>query len=161
MHPSCKPTSVRQNHKQTPSEMLYVNLHPINLSTVPIYELKNKYPKRVALAIKYLYILSPWLRDEACSAVGLKYLAAELHRLTGRYDNPTPEPVPSTSQGLRIGTLYQTREGWILLTVETEVNGDSKRTNERGPLLVGSLGLSCRYKRYLFCLGCSSWPNSK
>ncbi len=35
------------------------------------------------------------------------------------------------------------REGWPLLTVETEVNGDSKSTNERGPSLVGSLELSC------------------
>jgi hypothetical protein len=25
----------------------------------------------------------------------------------------------------------ETREGWPLLTVETEVNGDSRRTNER------------------------------
>jgi hypothetical protein len=38
----------------------------------------------------------------------------------------------------------ETREGWPLLTVETEVNGDSKSTNERGPSLVGSLCLSCR-----------------
>ena len=35
----------------------------------------------------------------------------------------------------------ETREGWPLLTVETQVNGDSKRTNERGPSLVGSLAL--------------------
>jgi hypothetical protein len=27
--------------------------------------------------------------------------------------------------------------------------------------LVGSLGLSCRYKRFLFCLGCSSQPSTK
>jgi hypothetical protein len=33
----------------------------------------------------------------------------------------------------------QAKEGWPLLTVETEVNGDSKRTNERGSFLVGSL----------------------
>jgi hypothetical protein len=38
--------------------------------------------------------------------------------------------------------------GWPLLTVETEVNGDSKRTNERGPSLVGSLASSCRYSRF-------------
>ncbi len=50
----------------------------------------------------------------------------------------------------------ETREGWPLLTVETWVNGDSKSTNERNPSLVGSLVLSCRYKRFLFCLGCSS-----
>jgi hypothetical protein len=37
-----------------------------------------------------------------------------------------------------------------LLTVETEVNGDSKSANERGPSLVGLLGLSCRYKIFLF-----------
>jgi hypothetical protein len=45
--------------------------------------------------------------------------------------------------------------GWPLLTVETEVKRDSKRSNKRGPFLVGSLGLPCRYKRFLFCLGCS------
>ncbi len=33
----------------------------------------------------------------------------------------------------------ETREGWPLLTVDTEVNGDSKRTNDRGPVSVGSL----------------------
>ena len=31
------------------------------------------------------------------------------------------------------GTTRETREGWPLLTVETEVNGDSRSTNERGP----------------------------
>jgi hypothetical protein len=31
----------------------------------------------------------------------------------------------------------ETREGWPLLTVETEVNEDSKSTNEWGPSLVG------------------------
>jgi hypothetical protein len=40
----------------------------------------------------------------------------------------------------------ENREGWPLLAVETEVNGDSKSTNERGPSLAGGLlGLSCRY----------------
>jgi hypothetical protein len=57
--------------------------------------------------------------------------------------------------------LNESREGWPLLTVETELNGDSKSTNERGPSLVSSLGLSCRYKRFLFCLGCSSRPSTK
>ncbi len=38
----------------------------------------------------------------------------------------------------------ETREGWPLLTVETEVNGDSKRTNEKGPFFVGLLYLSYR-----------------
>ncbi len=50
------------------------------------------------------------------------------------------------------------REGRPLLT---EVNRDSKRTNDRGPFLIGSLGLSCRYKRFLFCLGCTSRPSTK
>ncbi len=36
-------------------------------------------------------------------------------------------------------------EGWPLLTVESEVNGDSKRTNQKGHFLVGSLDSSCRY----------------
>ncbi len=37
-------------------------------------------------------------------------------------------------------------------TVETEVNGVSKSTNERGPFLVGSLGLSCAYKQFCYAL---------
>ncbi len=52
-------------------------------------------------------------------------------------------------------------EWWPLLTVETEVNWDYKSTNERGPFLVGSLVLSCWYKRFLFCPGCSSRPSTK
>jgi hypothetical protein len=44
----------------------------------------------------------------------------------------------------------ETRKEWPLLTVETEANGDSKCTNERGPSLVGSLGLSCWSKKILF-----------
>ncbi len=36
-----------------------------------------------------------------------------------------------------------------LPTVETEVNGDSKRTNERDPFLIGSLGFS------------AGWPSTK
>ncbi len=57
----------------------------------------------------------------------------------------------------------ETRKGWHLLTVETEVNGDSKSTNERDPSLVGSSAMSCRYKykSFLFCLGCSSRPSTK
>ncbi len=46
-------------------------------------------------------------------------------------------------------------------TLETEGNGDSKRTNERDPFLVGSLCLSCRCKLFLLCLGCSSRPSTK
>jgi hypothetical protein len=33
------------------------------------------------------------------------------------------------------------------------------RTNEKGSFLVGSLGSSCRYKKFMFCLGCSSRPS--
>ncbi len=57
----------------------------------------------------------------------------------------------------------ENREGSPLLTVETEVNGDFKvkTTNERGPSLFGSLGLSCRYKRFASCLGRPSRPSSK
>jgi hypothetical protein len=58
----------------------------------------------------------------------------------------------------------ETREGWPLPSVETEANGDSRSssTHERGPsLLVGSLGLSCQYKRLLSCLGYSIRPSSK
>jgi hypothetical protein len=47
------------------------------------------------------------------------------------------------------------------MTVETETYGNSKSTNERGPSLVGSLGLSFRYKRFLSCVGCSSRPCTK
>ncbi len=46
-----------------------------------------------------------------------------------------------------------------MLTVETEVNGDSKSTNDRGPSLVSSICLLCRYNRFLFSPGCSSRPN--
>jgi hypothetical protein len=34
-----------------------------------------------------------------------------------------------------------------VLSVEREVNGDSRSVNERGPSLVGSLGLSCSYNK--------------
>ncbi len=40
-------------------------------------------------------------------------------------------------------------------------NGDTKSTNEIGPSLVGSLGLSCWYKRFLFWLDCSCRPSTK
>ncbi len=44
---------------------------------------------------------------------------------------------------------------WPLLTVQSEANGDSWSTNEKGPSLVGSLGLLCRYKKFMSCLGYS------
>jgi hypothetical protein len=53
------------------------------------------------------------------------------------------------------------RGGWPLPTVETELNRESNSKNERGPSLVDSLGLKCRYKRFLSCLGCHSRPSTK
>ncbi len=50
-----------------------------------------------------------------------------------------------------------TREGWPLLTVETEANEDSKTANARGPFLVGSFGFLGRYK-VLSWLGCPLCP---
>ncbi len=46
--------------------------------------------------------------------------------------------------------IRETREGWPLLTVETGANAwGLLKTNEGGPSLVGSLGSSCQYKRFL------------
>jgi hypothetical protein len=53
----------------------------------------------------------------------------------------------------------ETGEGW--LTVETEANGDSKSTKERGLSIVCSLGSLCQYKRFFSCLGCCSRPSTK
>jgi hypothetical protein len=55
-----------------------------------------------------------------------------------------------TLRGLETDKL----ERVALLTVETEMKGDLKSSIEWDLSLVGSLGLSCRYKRFLFCLGC-------
>jgi len=55
------------------------------------------------------------------------------------------------------GRGRETREGWPLQTVN-EVNADSWSANKRDPSLVGSLGLSCRFKRFLFCLCCLVGP---
>ncbi len=55
------------------------------------------------------------------------------------------------SQGLGRVFYRETREGWTLLTVETEANGDSRNTFVRGPSLVGSFGSSCRYNTRDFC----------
>ncbi len=56
---------------------------------------------------------------------------------------------------LGIELSREAREVWPLLTVETEVNGDSKRTKDRGSSLVG-FRLVCRYNKFLYRLGCSS-----
>jgi hypothetical protein len=44
-------------------------------------------------------------------------------------------PFPLLPQLLRFLAGRETREGWPLLTIETEANGDSKRTNEKGSFL--------------------------
>jgi hypothetical protein len=53
------------------------------------------------------------------------------------------------------------REASAQLTAVSQVNGDSKSSNERGPFLVGSLGFSCRYKRFYPGFGCSTQPSKK
>jgi hypothetical protein len=63
--------------------------------------------------------------------------------------------------GMSLTFFLQRRERWLLLTVKTEVNGDSGSTYERVHSLVGSLSLSCRYKRFLSCLGSSIRSDSK
>ncbi len=45
--------------------------------------------------------------------------------------------------------IGETREGWPLLTVETEANGNVESTIERGPSLDGSL--ACRGGTRYFC----------
>jgi hypothetical protein len=47
--------------------------------------------------------------------------------------------------------IRETREGWPLLTVETEVNRDSKSANERGPSLVGLVRWAYRGGTRDFC----------
>ncbi len=47
------------------------------------------------------------------------------------------------------------REGWPLLTVETEVNGDSKSTNESGPSMIGPFELVVPVQE-IFGLPCCS-----
>jgi hypothetical protein len=55
---------------------------------------------------------------------------------------PLPWPLSFVRGGGPDGTR-ETRVGWPLQSVETEVNGDSKRKNDRGPSLVGSLDSLC------------------
>jgi hypothetical protein len=56
------------------------------------------------------------------------------------------------------GDQRETREGWPLLTVETEANGDLWSKIQRSPSLVDSLGSLYLYWRFLSCLGCSGQP---
>jgi hypothetical protein len=55
-------------------------------------------------------------------------------------------------QGEVLCMTRETRERWLLPIVETEVNGDSKSTNERVLLWLVRWGLPCRYKRFLLSL---------
>jgi hypothetical protein len=64
------------------------------------------------------------------------------------------------SEQTSVRRIREIREGWPLLTVETEAYGDSWSTYERSSSLVGSLGSSCRYNTFSSCLGCSSQPST-
>ncbi len=80
--------------------------------------------------------------------------------LSLRIQKPIAKPFVNIHWEMDVDTR-ETREGWPLLTVETEANGDSWSIYERGPSLVGSLGSSCRYNSFLSCLGGSSQPIKK
>jgi hypothetical protein len=60
------------------------------------------------------------------------------------------------------GGSRKTREKWPLLTVETEVNGDSKRVQIEG-VLPWLAGWACRAgtRDFLSCLGCSRRLSTK
>ncbi len=55
----------------------------------------------------------------------------------------------------------ETREGWPLLTVETEVNWGHKEYKWQGSFFGWFFWLIVRYKRFLFCLGCACRLNTK
>ncbi len=59
----------------------------------------------------------------------------------------------------RLEQTRETREGWPLLTVVTEANGDSRTKHEMDPVL-GRFE-AWQYNRFLSCLGCSGWPSAK
>jgi hypothetical protein len=73
---------------------------------------------------------------------------------------PPPPPPPPRGCG---SMAVMNREGWPMLTIETEANGDSRSTitYERCYFLFDSLGLSCLYGRFWSCLGCSSRSSTK
>ncbi len=68
---------------------------------------------------------------------------------------------PTTFFSANMARTRETREGWPLLTVETDTNGDCQSTNESGPSQIGLLGSSYRYDRFLSCLGCTNQANTK
>ncbi len=57
--------------------------------------------------------------------------------------------------GWRVANYKTFYKKWIVFFFLSRVQ------NERGLSLVGSLDLSCRYNRFLSCLGCSSQPSTK
>ncbi len=60
------------------------------------------------------------------------------------------------AQRTKKGRSRETREGWPCWLLKLWWTGTQrKKTNESGPFLVSSLGLSCRYNRFFFCLGFS------
>ncbi len=73
---------------------------------------------------------------------------------------PPSSSLPSNQSMSNCFHLYTVRpeRGGPCWLLKLRANGDSKRTNERYPFLVGLLGLSCRYKRFLFCLGALVCP---
>jgi hypothetical protein len=81
------------------------------------------------------------------------YFATSFHTLLSRSNGASVfcflsslPLLPQPPQLCLVQTSERLERGGPLLTLETELNGDSKRTNERGPILVSSLGLACRYK---------------
>ncbi len=62
----------------------------------------------------------------------------------------------------QVPSTPETREGWPLLTVETEGLLEYRTCMyKRGPSLVGSLGSLCQYDRFLSCLVWSSQSSTK
>ncbi len=55
----------------------------------------------------------------------------------------------------------KTKEGLTLLTVETEANGVLRVQMKRVLSWLVHWTLSCRYKRFLSCLGCTNRPSKK
>ncbi len=83
-------------------------------------------------------------------------------RMRKFFDSASVITISVNFMALDLSHPERPREGWpLLLTADSEANGDSRSTYERGPSLVGLLGSMCRYKRFMSCLGCSSRPSTK
>jgi hypothetical protein len=57
--------------------------------------------------------------------------------------------------------IRATKEEWPLLTIEAEVNGDSRSTYERGPSLIGSWAFSAGTGDFCPALAALVGPGSK